>query len=140
MKKTIIATVIILMLITSYVVVINSTIKQNKTTQNGAIEQDTEEMHEQMSMSDSVKTVVTKKRWYGIIIKNSSQSGNLDNLYLFKIIKLPTNRNGFSFIWMHFLVITTLLILFIVVLIWDIISKKEGKETCEQYGKYPYQY
>ena len=69
---------------------------------------------------------------YGEIIINSNQFGNIDNLYLLKIIKLPLNKNGFSFIWIHILVITFSLIIFIIALIWDIFERKGNQEESKQ--------
>ena len=65
-----------------------------------------------LGVSDSVDVSVTRPRFYGTIIENSSKNTKISLLYLLNIIKIPLNSGGISFLFIH--------ILFLIVLIFFI--------------------
>lgn len=131
MIKTLLSIVLIIILIPVYIFNINlianyentdSQIELNNNQYKGFCNAS---ICEKVGMSDSVSIEVVKNRWYGKIVENSDQNGNLNNLYLFKIIKIPTNKNGFSFFWIHISFLIFLIIIFLSMFLWDILSKSQ---------------
>jgi len=141
MKKTPIAILIILILISSYVITINLMMEISQLTQNTTGSQNENgytcgsSSCEQIGVSDRIGIEITRNRWYGKIIINSNQERSSENLYLFNLIKLPLSKDGFSFVRIHILVVLISLIILVVALIWDISKgmRKTQKEEQEYY-------
>jgi len=145
MKKTIIATIIILILIPTYIIGINQIANETKTTQNqtqnGKIINCRTSACEQVGMSSRASAKTTKNRWYGKIIINSNEIGSFGNLYIFNSSRtFLAEKNGFNFIKLHFWVIIILSAIFIIALAWDvielIIKRREVKECTSELDYY----
>ena len=76
-----------------------------------------------IGVSQNVAVSVKRERWYGTIYEEYNGKRNLNILYLFDYIKLTTNVNNISFILLHWLFFSVVILLFFIV---DIYSLRKG--------------
>ena len=127
MKKTLITSIIGLIVLILYILIINfysnnPNIFDNITTTTYETSGDIVIV----GVQDKVEISIIRPRIYGTILENSDSK----KLYLFDIFPIPLTINGFNFIFIHLIV---LIIIFFSVFIALILDLKKRRQEDEPY-------
>ena len=131
MKKTLITFLICLGVLFTYVFFINfiATGPFNNLLDFDNNSEDISGAMLDMSVLDNVEVTVIRNRWYGQIIENTNQdvSKNTNDLYLFKVVKLPIEIGGINLTLIHSVVAMLLFLSIVIASMFDLAGKIERR-------------
>lgn len=68
-----------------------------------------------IGVGDSISVQVVRERWYGKIYGDYWDTKDIENLYLFNIIKIPVRVNGSDWSLFHIIFVSILILLIVII-------------------------